>query len=159
MFNKNTIMLTVLCILFTGLLSAQTALFEVKDTSGNTIFAVFEDGIIVKDSEGNDVFIAETDSVRVYLNEGTTDVGRGGFAIGSVASRSVEDYLFVAPDSSRVYVDGDGGFSIGDIGTGSAIDYLKLTPENYFIGHESGLLTSGLYNSFIGYQAGKTNWT
>jgi uncharacterized membrane protein len=32
-----------------------------------------------------------------------------------------------------------------------------LTPENYFIGHESGVKTTGLYNLFLGYRTGYVN--
>jgi trimeric autotransporter adhesin len=117
------------------------------------------------------------DSVRINIMNASTGVksSRGGFAVGGLSGQNKvlpNDLLFIAPEMARIYVDAQtskssrGGFAVGGLsGQNKAVEsnFLFLTPENYFIGHEAGLYTSpgeadfGKYNSFIGYQSGKTN--
>lgn len=95
-------------------------LFVVKDHDGNIVFAVFPDG------------------AKVYVNNGVK--GRvGGFAVtGRNPTKAVleEDFLFVTPDSTRIYItESDvkarvGGFAVtgrnptkGDITS----DYLNIS--------------------------------
>ncbi|MGD0341746.1 MAG: hypothetical protein ABSA76_08580, partial [Bacteroidales bacterium] len=90
----------------------------------------------------------------------------GGFSVGGYdGSKGVQDYLKVYGDSTRVYVKNQskgvrGGFAVGgyDGSKGTTGNFMNLTKENYFIGHESGsvIQSNGLYNSIIGYQAGKS---
>lgn len=131
--------------------SSDDALFEVRRKDGQTMFAVYNHG------------------VRVFMPLDTLSKARkGGFAIGgfSKAKGAVQDYFVVNPDSIRAYVNADtidkgkkGGFAIGGFSKakGTVVPFVDLTPLNYFIGHESGLSTTGKYNSFIGFQAGKSN--
>jgi hypothetical protein len=131
--------------------TSDDALFEVRRKDGQTMFAVYNHG------------------ARVYMPLDTLSKARkGGFAIGgfSKAKGTVQDYFVVNPDSIRAYVDADttdkgkkGGFAIGGFNKakGTVVPFVDLTPLNYFIGHESGLVTTGKYNSFIGFQAGKSN--
>lgn len=132
--------------------SPDSALFEVKNINGQTVFAVYNEG------------------VRVYVDDGKAKSPKGGFAIGSFGSdkAATQNYLTVNSDSVRVYVDKKtgkapkGGFAIGDFGSakGSSESFMQLTPENYFIGHNSGKnITTGLYNSFLGYRSGYKNST
>jgi len=132
--------------------SPDSALFEVKNINGQTVFAVYNEG------------------VRVYVDDGKVKSPKGGFAIGSFGSDkgSSQNYLTVNSDSVRVYVDKNagkaskGGFAIGDFGSskGTSESFMQLTPENYFIGHNSGKnITTGLYNSFLGYRSGFKNST
>jgi hypothetical protein len=132
--------------------SPDSALFEVKNKNGQTVFAVYNEG------------------VRVYVDDGKAKSPKGGFAIGGFGSDkgSSQNYLTVNSDSVRVYVDKKtgkapkGGFAIGDFGSakGSSESFMQLTPENYFIGHNSGKnITTGLYNSFLGYRSGYKNST
>jgi len=78
-------------------------LFEVKNKNGQTVFAVYNEG------------------VRIYVDNGTAKGGKGGFAIGGFdnAKAGSQDYFVVAPDSIRMYVEDvpakgtKGGFAIG----------------------------------------------
>lgn len=126
------------------------ALFEVKNTAGKTVFAVYNEG------------------VRVYVGNGESKASKGGFAIGGFdeTKESEIEYLRVTRDSTRINVNQNlksskGGFAIGGFDETKytvAEDFLNVTPENTFIGHRAGISnTDGLHNSFIGYQAGKSN--
>jgi len=81
-------------------LPSDTALFEVKDRNGNTVFAVYED------------------AVRMYVSEGSIKGGRGGFAIGRKSrTKGLDTLMIVTPDSIRFYIDqegkgGRGGFAV-----------------------------------------------
>lgn len=129
-----------------------SALFEVRNNFGKTVFAVYNEG------------------VRISVGDGNAKGTKGGFAIGGFDGNlktGIQDYLRVYRDSTRVFVKDlakgttKGGFAIGgfDGAKGSTGSFLNLTKENYFIGHESGskipLTGGGLYNSIIGYQAAK----
>jgi len=134
---------------------SEDALFEVKRSDGQTIFAVYNEG------------------VRIYLpTDPLTKGPKGGFAIGGFDRTKgdyTEDYMWVTPDSIRMYIDKTpdgkgpkGGFAIGgfDRTKGTAENFLDLTPENYFIGHKSGSSNfSGQYNSFVGYETGLANYS
>lgn len=79
-----------------------TALFEVKDHNGQTVFAVYESG------------------VQVIVNGGGKG-GRAGFAVGGRTSTkgTVENIMNVSMDSVRIYIDttqvkgGQAGFAVG----------------------------------------------
>jgi len=127
-------------------------LFEVKRKDGQTVFAVFED------------------SVRIFVNAEETLKGtKGGFAVGGFTPTTKgfsQEYLRITPDSVRIYIDETisgkgtkGGFAVGGFTPSKTItgNLLHLTKENYFIGHETGQATTGSYNTFLGYQAGKKN--
>lgn len=128
------------------------ALFDVKNKNGQTIFAVYNEG------------------VRIYVDDGAKG-SKGGFAVGGfdMAKATKREYLVVSDDSIRMYIDSNpatkgtkGGFAVGgyDITKGTIPNFLNLTPENYFIGHQAGVSnTTGLYNSFIGFQSGYMNTT
>lgn len=95
------------------------ALFEVKNKNGQTVFAVYNEG------------------VRVYVDDGVAKSStKGGFAIGGFGTVKApsQEYFRVTPDSTRVYVDDGiakgatkGGFAIGGFGT------VKGTPQNYLV--------------------------
>ncbi|MEN8156910.1 MAG: tail fiber domain-containing protein, partial [Bacteroidota bacterium] len=110
------------------------------------------------------------DSVRVYIETDPLAKGvKGGFAVGGISRTTKgegDDYLTVEPAGTHVFFDEEvaakgvkGGFAVGGYSnTKSASNQLmSLTPKNYFIGHEAGLNIGldGLYNQFIGYQAGR----
>jgi len=97
---------------------------------------------------------------QVKRKDGETVFAVGGFSPGKGLTN---DYLYVTPDSVRIYVDTTetkgtkGGFAIGGFnpGKGTSSSLMHLTEDNYFIGHNAGSsMTTGLYNSFIGYEAG-----
>ncbi len=127
----------------------EEAIFEVKNKDGQTIFAVYNEG------------------VRIYVDDGAKGK-RGGFAVGGfdMTKATKREYLVVSDDSIRMYLDSNidtkgrrGGFAVGGFDmTKGSVQFMSLTPENYFIGHEAGLSnTTGLYNSFLGYRAGSSN--
>ncbi len=80
-------------------------LFEVKNKNGQTIFAVYNEG------------------VRIYVDDGDAKGLKGGFAIGGLntAKEAPQDLFIVSPDSIRAYIDTDpakglkGGFAIGGL--------------------------------------------
>ncbi len=130
----------------------EEALFEVRNKNGQTIFAVYNEG------------------VRVYVddNQAKSKGPKGGFAIGGFDDTKGLTYEFfrVTPDSIRLYVDEGatkgpkGGFAIGGFSRtkGLTEDLMHLTEDNYFIGYGSGNnISTGLYNSFFGYMAGVMN--
>jgi hypothetical protein len=128
----------------------EEALFEVKNNVGQTIFAVYNEG------------------VRIWVDDGSKGT-KGGFAVGGfdMTKGLKGEYLRVTRDSTRVYVKQatkgtKGGFAVGgfDNTKASLGNYLTLTPENYLIGHLAGKsITTGLYNSFIGYHSGEFTTT
>ncbi len=129
-------------------ISTDSTLFEVKNNTGQTIFAVYPEG------------------VRIFVDDGIAKGVKGGFAIGGfgTAKAASQEYFRVTRDSTRVYVNPlakgtKGGFAIGGFGAKGNLDnFLNLTTENYFIGHQSGSSnTTGLYNTFLGYQSGLSN--
>jgi len=83
---------------------ADSVLFEVKRSDGQTVFAVYNEG------------------VRVYVADGSKASGtRGGFAVGGFdATKAGQEYLRVTPDSTRIYTNNAaegkgkrGGFAVG----------------------------------------------
>lgn len=132
-----------------------TAIFAVKNKDGQTIFAVYEEGVRV--------YVDDNGGVKASGN-------KGGFAVGgfSQVKGLTNEYLRVTPDSVRVYIDNSnvtgghtGGFAIASFESlASPNDIMHMSKDNYFIGHESGKnINGGLYNCFMGYQAGRANTT
>ncbi len=162
-------------------------LFEVKNDAGQTVFAVYPGGvhIFVDDtplkaagggfsvgrlSTGKagigDILTVSPNNVNIIIDDGTTGkAAGGGFSVGRLstgkAAGDLVNYLKVTPDSTRIYVEETStkGFAVGKLGATDVADFLYLTPDNYFIGHESGKNTTGLYNLFLGYHAGLNNTT
>jgi hypothetical protein len=121
----------------------EEALFEVKNKTGQTVFAVYNEGVRVyvdngakgikggfaiggfdktKDGINQDYFIVNRDSVRVYLDTLSVKTRKGGFAIGGFdrTNKGIgNEYLRVTRDSTRVYINDlpgktrKGGFAIG----------------------------------------------
>jgi hypothetical protein len=147
----------------------EDALFEVKNKDGQTVFAVYNEGVRVYVSDGAKavkggfavggfgtdkaestkyLFVGK-DSVRIYLDTNPLTKGvKSGFAVGGydLTKGTIQNYLDVNADSTRIYVKNQakgvkGGFAVGgfDMTKGATVPYMSLTPDNYFIGHESGL--------------------
>jgi len=169
-------------------LTGSTSLFAIVNATGDTVFAVYPEGVVINIGDGvtkgarggfavgglnsgklggavNYLTITR-DSTRIYVDTATTGKGvRGGFAVGGLTSGKAPaiNYLTVSDDSVRIYVSDPGnkgvrgGFAVGGLTSGkaNATNFMRLTPTNYFIGHESGVKATGLYNTFFGYQAGK----
>lgn len=155
-------------------------LFVVKDHSGNVVFAVFPDGaqvIVNETSKGKvggfavsgrsptkavdrEYLRVTTDSTRIYIDDPIVKGKVGGFAVSgrSPTKEIIEPFFFATIDSTRIFTkDTDGGFGVRDKSTGSVQSYLQLTPQNYFIGHNSGINTTGSQNLFLGYESGRWN--
>ncbi|OFY63512.1 MAG: hypothetical protein A2Y71_12190 [Bacteroidetes bacterium RBG_13_42_15] len=123
------------------------ALFEVKNHSGQTVFAVYNEGVRIYVDDGSKgpkggfaiggfatgktpsqpYLIVNPDTVRIYINQTGKGV-KGGFAIGGYGTDKADpqNFLFISDDSVRVYVDNadddtpkgvKGGFAIGGYGT------------------------------------------
>ncbi|MHC1703656.1 MAG: tail fiber domain-containing protein [Tenuifilaceae bacterium] len=132
-------------------------IFEVKNSAGQVIFGVYQEG------------------VRINIADGIITKGaRGGFAVGGLTTQNKvgpAEYLRITPDSARIYVKevpatkgARGGFAVGGLTTQNKAvtsnQLIQLTPKNYFIGYQSGTsINGGLYNSFFGYQSGKSTST
>jgi hypothetical protein len=105
----------------TGLLDE--ALFEVKNKDGQTIFAVYNEG------------------VRVYVSDGSKG-SKGGFAVGGFGTDKKSEstkYLMVSKDSVKIYLDNNpltkkpkGGFAVGgfDLTKGIVQDYFNVTSDS-----------------------------
>lgn len=113
-----------------GLEVPDEPLFEVKRKDGQTVFAVYPEGVRVyvedlQDSKGtkggfaiggirpgkgitNEYFRVTPDSIRMYVEQDTTTTKgtKGGFAIGGIrpVKGTEEEYLRVTHDSVRVYI-------------------------------------------------------
>ncbi len=150
--------------------TSEQPLFEVKRKDGQTVFAVYNEGvrIYVSDAEkgsrrsgfaiggfgmnkgeGPEYLRVTPDSVRIYFKKQENKGFRGGFAIGGYdfSKGGVKDYFFLDNDSTRVYIDQPptkgphrSGFAIGGYGV------TKGAPERFLD------LTPDNY--FIGQQSG-----
>jgi hypothetical protein len=114
------------------------ALFEVKNKNGQTVFAVYNEG------------------VRVNVGNGENKAVKGGFAIGSFDETKLEpkDLMVVTRDSVRVYIYDDplnkavkGGFAIGgfDETKGLTYDYMLISPDSIrmYIDQSTGKAVKG----------------
>jgi hypothetical protein len=100
----------------------EEALFEVKNKDGQTVFAVYNEG------------------VRVYVSDGAKAV-KGGFAVGGFGTDKAEStkYFFVGKDSVRIYLDTNpltkgkkSGFAVGgyDLTKGVEQRYLDVSADS-----------------------------
>jgi uncharacterized protein (TIGR02145 family) len=126
----------------------EEALFEVKNKAGQTVFAVYSEGVRIYVADGNkkgskggfsiggfssgkapvqDYLVVSPDSIKMYLDANPGKGSKGGFSIGGFTSSKspVQDLLIVNPDSIRAYIDyntggkgSKGGFSIGGFSAG-----------------------------------------
>ncbi len=136
----------------TGTTPQDSAIFEVKNNNGQTVFAVYNDG------------------VRITIDE-TAKGPKGGFAIGGFdGTKGVTNYLNVSGDSIRMYIDNSklqkgpkGGFAIGgfDKAKDANSNYLSVygvqtlqEAYNTFLGFEAGGDGGGMHNTALGYYAG-----
>lgn len=129
-------------------------LFEVKNKSGITVFAVYNNGI------------------RAFVQPNSGKAVKGGFAIGGFDPTKAGNVplMSLSPDSIRFYIDNastkatKGGFAVGSFNVGKAAneDFMYITPQNSssgqyntFLGYLAGqAMTTGYRNNFIGYYSG-----
>jgi len=119
----------------------EESLFEVRNTAGHIVFAVYNEG------------------VRIYVSDGDVKGPKGGFAIGGFGLVKQEDdhqYFFVSGDSIRAYIDSTsvkgvkGGFAIGgfDYTKGKPQDYMKVTRDSVRIYLDANPATKGVKGGF-----------
>jgi hypothetical protein len=118
----------------------EEALFEVKNKDGQTVFAVYNEG------------------VRIYVSDGAKAV-KGGFAVGGFGTDKAEStkYLFVGKDSVRIFLDTNpltkklkGGFAVGgyDLTKGTIQDYLDVNSDSVRIYIDSNPSTKKVKGGF-----------
>ena len=122
----------------------EEALFEVKNQAGNTVFAVYNEGI------------------RAYVGNGSSKGKKGGFAVGgydATKGTTIYDLFVLNTDSARLYFDSKpnlkgarGGFSVGGYDMtkgGTAIqNYLDVSNDSVRIYIDSNPLTKGKKGGF-----------
>jgi hypothetical protein len=123
----------------------EEALFEVKNKAGNTVFAVYNEGI------------------RAYVGNGSAKGAKGGFAVGGYdatkGSGTIFNLFTLNTDSARFYIDSKpnlkgkkGGFSVGGYDmskTGEPVhDYLDVSKDSVRIYVDSNPLTKGKKGGF-----------
>ena len=148
--------------------SSDSALFHVTNASGDTVFAVYNDGVeitVTDTSKGKvggfavsgrssgkgtkrQIMSVTPDSTVIVVNDSSAKGKVGGFAVSGRSSgkATVQDIFTANQDSTRIYVDNSnkkgkvGGFAVSgrSSGKGTASKFMNLAPENYFIGHQSG---------------------
>lgn len=101
-------------------IASDEPLFEVKNSAGDVIFAVYEN------------------EVKVNFKESAKGV-KGGFAVGGLSGTKADpvEYMRITPDSVRIYIDDSGtkgvkgGFAVGGLsGTKGGNQYFKLDEES-----------------------------
>jgi hypothetical protein len=149
-------------------------LFHVINSYGDTIFAVYDDGVQIIVPQGvkgkvggfaisgrspskttpDNYMVITPDSARIYINDTVTAKGKvGGFAISgrSPSKGTSNDVFFATVDSTRIYVDESnakgkvGGFAI------SGRSPSKATTQKF--------MDMTKENYFIGHESGISNTT
>jgi hypothetical protein len=114
----------------------------------------------------NNFLTVSPDSVRIYINNSISKGSKGGFAVGGRdPSKGSSNLFLVNPTKTEVHGGTDAFSVFSNLDTAlsvqqsqiGAASYMRISPVNFFIGQESGLLSTGEYNSFIGYRSGKAN--
>lgn len=119
----------------------EESLFEVRNTAGKVVFAVYNEG------------------VRVYVGDGNAKGSKGGFAVSSMAGAKAGDpnFLFVSRDSIRAYVYDDplnkavkGGFAVSGYNNTKkqTTDYLLISPDSARIYIDDRASTKGAKGGF-----------
>ena len=129
--------------------SSNESLFEVKNKDGQTVFAVYNEG------------------VRIYVSDGAKAV-KGGFAVGGFGTDKAEStkYLFVGKDSVRIYLDSNpltkgtkSGFAVGgyDLSKGTIQNYLDVSADSVRVYIDNDPATKGKKGGFAvgGYDISK----
>ncbi len=140
--------------------SADSALFRIVNKNGQTVFAVYNEGVRIYVDDGakgakggfaiggfgsekapsQNLFVVNPDSIRAYINTDPAKGAKGGFAVGGFGSIKAgsQSLLVVNSDSIRAYIDtstgkgAKGGFAVGgfDAGKGAGEEYLRVTRDS-----------------------------
>jgi len=130
----------------------EEALFEVKNQAGNTVFAVYNEGIRAYVGNGDakgkkggfavggydgtkgpiqNLMMITGDSARIYVNNVSKKGAKGGFSVGGYDATKggrTQDLLMVNNDSVRIYLNQSagkgarGGFSVGGYDMSKGVD-------------------------------------
>ena len=122
-------------------MNSDSSLFEVKNKTGQTVFAVYDHG------------------VRAYVGQNTKSK-KGGFAVGGFGTDKAGEstkYMYIDKDSARIYLDTNpltktqkGGFAIGgyDLTKGVVQNYLHVSSDSVRIYIDSNPATKKLKGGF-----------
>ncbi|MCX6302058.1 MAG: fibrobacter succinogenes major paralogous domain-containing protein [Bacteroidia bacterium] len=138
----------------------EEALFEVKNKEGQTVFAVYNEGVRIYVDDGakgakggfavggfgtsktpsQNLLYVSADSIRAYIETDPAKGAKGGFAVGGFGTSKglSQDLFIVSADSIRAYIDAGtgkgvkGGFAVGGFGTSksSPEEYLRVTRDS-----------------------------
>jgi hypothetical protein len=134
-----TQMVSVPYALYSGNISSPTRKFTIQEETGHPVdSALFE----VRNAEGQTVFAVYPEGTRVYVLDEEAKGVKGGFAVGGYSRRAkgiTQEYLRVTPDSIRLYFDEEsgkgvkGGFAVGGYSRkakGPTDHYFELRPDS-----------------------------
>ena len=120
--------------LYSANLSSPTQRFTIQEDEGHPVdSALFE----VRNTEGQTVFAVYPEGTRIYILDEDAKGRKGGFAVGGYSRNTkgvTQEYLRVTPDSIRIYFDEEstkgrkGGFAIGGYSRSA-----KRTTDHYFM--------------------------
>jgi hypothetical protein len=132
-------MISVPYSLWSGNISSPTRKFTVQEEPGHPVdSALFE----VRNAEGQTVFAVYPEGTRVYVLDEEAKGRKGGFAVGGYSRKHkgiTQDYMIVSPDSIRLYFDDEstkgrkGGFAVGGYSRktkGTTDQYFELQPDS-----------------------------
>ena len=138
----------------------EEALFEVKNKDGQTVFAVYNEGVRIYVDDGakgakggfavggfgtskapsQNLLYVSADSIRAYIETDPAKGAKGGFAVGGFGTSKglSQDLFVVSADSIRAYIGtgtgkgAKGGFAVGGFGTSksSPEEYLRVTRDS-----------------------------
>lgn len=149
-------------------------LFHVVNSYGDTIFAVYDDGVEIivptgvkgkvggfavsgrspNKADPDKYMVITPDSARIYINDTTTAKGKvGGFAIsGRSPNKGIaNDILFATVDSTRIYVD--------ESGTKGKVGGFAVSGRSPNKATTNSFLNLSSENYFIGHNSGLNNKT
>ncbi len=125
--------------LYSGNIASPTRKFTVQEEAGHPIdSALFE----VRNVEGQTVFAVYPEGTRVYVLDEEAKGKKGGFAVGGYSRKHkgiTQEYMHVSPDSIRLYFDEEdtkgkkGGFAVGGYSRktkGASDKYFELKPDS-----------------------------
>ena len=125
--------------LYSGNISSPTRKFTVQEEIGHPVdSALFE----VRNAEGQTVFAVYPEGTRVYVLDEEAKGVKGGFAIGGYSRKAkgiTQEYMRVTPDSIRMYFNEEatkgskGGFAVGGYSRntkGLTDQYFMLKPDS-----------------------------
>ncbi len=120
--------------LYSGNVSSPTRKFTVQEEEGHPVdSALFE----VRNAEGQTVFAVYPEGTRIYVLDEDAKGKKGGFAVGGYSRGTkgiTQEYMRVTPDSIRLYFDEEtakgkkGGFAVGGYSRSA-----KRPTDNYFM--------------------------